>query len=389
MRILCTSDWHLDASTAGLPREHDLEGALLWVADLAVELQVDLVLFMGDLSDPDPNRAPRAAAMAIDFAVKLSKQGIASRWLVGNHDVIDDGSCTSTLQPLAALGDPLVKLWSTPQVETIDGVSFLVLPYTPRAQHYDATDVLQRMVRQVEGFPVVCGHLTVPAAAMGGESVELAKGRSMLFPQLPAGFRALCLNGHYHRLQQVGSDLVTIPGSLERLTFSETDNEPGVLFFDLKGSRLKFLREPVAGCDPLQMLPGLKAKGWAIRRPEQHVRRLLDVRPDSPQWESGVVTPDMMQAIVRLHPPAGATDDVIARLHQGVSEVAATVKLLPAPKARHVPAQVAQGATAQPTARGVIESVLADWHDRPIGGEAIDDVMVRALTMAICEEAGL
>lgn len=389
MRILCTSDWHLDASTAGLPREHDLQEALLWVERLAVELQVDLVLFLGDLSDPDPNRAPRAAAAAVQFAVKLSKQGIGSLWIPGNHDVIDDGSCTSTLQPLAGLGDSLVKLWSTPQVETIGGVSFIALPHTPRAQHYEATDTLQRLLRQVEGFPVVCGHLTVPEAAMGGESVEMAKGRKMVFPQLPAGFRALCLNGHYHRMQQVGPALVTIPGALERLTFSEIDNAPGVLLFDVGGGRPKFPRELADNCEPLQMLPGLKAKGWAIRRPAENVRRLVDVGPDSPLWESGVVTPDLMRSIVRLHPPAGATDDVIARLHQGVSEVAATVKLLPAPKARHVPAQVAQGAATQPTARAVIEAVLEDWGNSEMIDDTLQPERVRALTMTICEEVGL
>jgi DNA repair exonuclease SbcCD nuclease subunit len=129
VKILATSDWHLDATTAGFDRFDDVSEAIEEAISVAVAERVDLFVFLGDLCDPDANRAPRCVAKAIDVAQRLRNKMIPSRWLVGNLDVIEDGSGTSTLAPLAAAasavgsvnGPEWVRVVSSPGVEEIGG----------------------------------------------------------------------------------------------------------------------------------------------------------------------------------------------------------------------------------------------------------------------------
>lgn len=253
MKILCTSDWHRDAFTAGLARAADVERSARATVELARRERCDGYVFLGDLADPGP-RALAASALAIELASELARAGVWSRWLVGNHDVVEDGSGSSTLSPLASAcwrirdeagwkRDPC-RVWSEACAEYVGDpeVLFLALPHSPRSRSYSPVEAVKELAR---GWSFECehrivlifGHLTVPGIEPGSETREMPRGREVRYPVEAIrerwGDRAVMLNGHYHRAYRRAESPVAVPGSLERLTRGEARNEPGCLILEV------------------------------------------------------------------------------------------------------------------------------------------------------------
>lgn len=241
MKILVTSDWHTDAMTAGVDRGPDLEEAVAETIDAAIEAKVDLYLFLGDLCDPDGVRSHRAAAVGVRAAARLQRVGVVSRWVVGNHDVIEDGSGTNTLAGVDAVGwfdggvavydAPCTELFNNPNSD--DRVMMVALPFTPRSHAYDPVAFLEE-VESHNGPVIVAGHLNIEGIGPGSETIDMPRGRDVFFPLAAVKKRfpkALMLNGHYHTRQTFNG--IVIPGSLERLTFGEEKNEPGYLIVEV------------------------------------------------------------------------------------------------------------------------------------------------------------
>jgi len=233
MKILVTSDWHGDATTAGVERYEDVEAAALEVLDAAINDAglVDAFFFLGDLTDPDPPRCWRAAELAIRIAKELHTAGIPSVWLTGNHDVLEDGNGSHTLQPLKATGFGWVV--DGPGVSSvIPGIKFLALPFVARSNNYDPIEVVKRSAG--ESVQLVVGHLNVEGIEPGSESSEFARGRDVFLPlaQIKQAWpNAVVCNGHYHRPQEYHG--VHVPGSLVRLTRAEANNTPGYLMIEV------------------------------------------------------------------------------------------------------------------------------------------------------------
>ncbi len=247
MKLLIFSDAHTDASTAGYSREEDIATALGEVVRAAAKEQVDLVLFLGDLCDPDGARSHRAAALGVLTACTLWFQhGIRSRWLVGNHDVIEDGSGSNTLAGIAAVehatkGTEIwgsIGVYSEPQHERILGVDLVALPFTPRSHAYDPVEFVEHHNLGEIGANgrrvLVIAHLNIEGIAPGSETIDMPRGRTVFLPVKEIRKRwpnALVISGHYHQRQVF--DGVVVVGSLERLTFGEERNAPGWLIVDI------------------------------------------------------------------------------------------------------------------------------------------------------------
>lgn len=248
MRMLVTSDWHLDWTTAGMRRLGDLEAAVDETVRYAIEQHIDVYAFLGDLMNPDSGaRVFGCIELAARTAMRLSYAGIESHWLAGNHDVIEDGSGRTTLAPLKALqlrewrcdghGHAQIKVHEDPTMVMLGNcqVRLATLPYAPLARAYDPAVFIASL--PASDIPlIVAAHMTdIPGIVPGSETRDMPRGRGMPFPfesvAKDATPHKVLLNGHFHE-QQVFRD-VHIPGALERLTFGEQHHRPGWLVVEV------------------------------------------------------------------------------------------------------------------------------------------------------------
>jgi len=237
VRLMISSDWHLDATTAGVERRDDLEAAVAELALAVDERSIEAFLFLGDLTNPDNPRAWRAIEVAIRFALGLERRGIDQAWLTGNHDVVEDGRCSSTLLPLRGAG---IRVIDSPGEQVFAGHSLVAFPFTPSSHTYDPAEVVARASGgRMAGRTIVASHLCVEGIEPGSEVAEFARGREVFLPvdaiarDLPG---SLLLNGHYHARQtyrRSGIE-VHVPGSIARLTRGERDNSPGYLIAEVE-----------------------------------------------------------------------------------------------------------------------------------------------------------
>jgi DNA repair exonuclease SbcCD nuclease subunit len=256
MKIIFSSDYHLDHVTQGIPRFDELRRAVHEVVDVAIEQEVDAFVFGGDLCDPDSGACVfRAVRVALEAAMRLNESKIPNYWLVGNHDVIEDGSGDTTLDPLMALDEegletrvlreprllPVFTEAKLGDLTTTQNFQFLALPFTPTNRNYNADSTVRELLKQSAGVKlVVLSHLSMPGVQPGEETTEMPRGRDIEFPiQAFADSNAnvaVVLQGHYHRAQKIeipGVGPCVIPGSLARLTFSEEGNQIGYALVNL------------------------------------------------------------------------------------------------------------------------------------------------------------
>lgn len=242
--LVVTSDWHIDARTAGVRRHADLEMAVTDVQQAAISLKEEGhdvgFLFLGDLCDPDSRGltflSQRVAAQA---AKNLHSFGIQSFWLVGNHDITQDALCTSTLSFMDGCAG--ATLIDEPGKHTITfrkgfSLDFLALPFTCTEATYDPAKVASEALCAHPDIRMVIGHLTIPGIQPGEETTDMPRGRDIMFPVEETKDVPLRLNGHYHHQQlfkpSAGGD-IAIPGALAQLTFGESDSQPGYLIVEV------------------------------------------------------------------------------------------------------------------------------------------------------------
>ncbi len=240
-RIVTTSDWHGDWSTDGVPRLEHIADAAMASAQYAIDNKADAYLFLGDLMDPDCGQvAFHVLRFAIDVAMTLHEAGIPSLWLPGNHDVIEDGTGATTLDPLTGLARVTggrVKVLDACCPVDLAGVEVWAFPFTASCRAYDPPARARAMAAMDDGKkPIIAaGHLMLDGIHPGSETTDMPRGRDVKLPleQLRSGKvkPAVILNGHYH--QQQCHDGVWIPGSLERLVHGEEKNVPGWLMVEV------------------------------------------------------------------------------------------------------------------------------------------------------------
>jgi DNA repair exonuclease SbcCD nuclease subunit len=246
-KVVVASDVHLDHLTAGYDRFEDLKKSFDFIVDHACTIKADLFLFCGDLCDPDNTRCHRSIAAAVEAALLLAKNGVPSRWLTGNHDVVESGGGDHTLMALKALASfvPLttnntmnnprmIDVYDQPDYETLvhrsgsGTVAFIGLPFTAASHGYDVRGALNVFTGVTgDDYLIVAGHLHIPGLIPGSETKDMPRGREVVLPTVREISEILkhpldklvVINGHFHTPQV--HDGIIIPGSLDRLTFGE------------------------------------------------------------------------------------------------------------------------------------------------------------------------
>lgn len=238
--IVFSSDWHADVYTQGVDRFPEVEAGVLASVDYAVRSKADAYIFCGDLADPHNPRSHRASALAHKAADILRGDEIPSYWLVGNHDVVEDGTGANVLMSLSEANHRTI---GSPQWFRLKDshLPIVALPFTPTSHSYDPVVFIERAVLTMEeegvdqnGRILVIGHLNLKGITAGSETTDMPRGRDVYWPldEIKAAWpNATIVAGHYHERQVFQG--VQVIGSLARLTYGEGVNEVGYMELEI------------------------------------------------------------------------------------------------------------------------------------------------------------
>jgi exonuclease SbcD len=265
LTILHFADAHIDMANygrhdpeSGLPmRVTDFLKSLDTIVDTAIKEKVDLVLFAGD-AYKDRNPAPTFQREWGRRIIRLSKAGIPTILLVGNHDLSPALGRAHAIEEFNTLEVPYVHVINKPALlkpEDIDGlpVQILALPWISRSgliahlglqagaaqkvgRVYEEletrlTELVQGWFEQIDpDLPVVfTAHASIQGAKYGSERTVML-GSDMVLPgslvrDPRLDYVAL---GHIHKPQNLNENAhppVIYPGSIERVDFGEVADD--------------------------------------------------------------------------------------------------------------------------------------------------------------------
>ncbi len=262
LTILHFADAHIDMANygrhdpaSGLPmRVLDFLKSLDTIIDTAIQEKVDLVIFAGD-AYKDRNPAPTFQREWGKRVMKLSRAGIPTLLLVGNHDTSPALGRAPTLDPFSTLEVPHVmvldmpiflgpnELWGLPlQVIAIPWISRsgliaaqdlagAELEKVDQAIEERLTVIVNEMLEEADpSLPVVLtAHASVQGAVYGGERTVMLGGDLVLPGSLVRDPRLdYTALGHIHKGQNLNENShppVIYPGSIERVDFGEAADD--------------------------------------------------------------------------------------------------------------------------------------------------------------------
>ncbi|NUM48310.1 MAG: exonuclease SbcCD subunit D [Anaerolineales bacterium] len=258
LKLLHFADAHIDMANygrhdplTGLPvRVMDFLKSLDTIVDAAISEKVDLVLFAGD-AYKDRSPAPTFQREWGRRIMRLSRAGIPTLLLVGNHDLSPALGRAHALETFSTLEVPNVRVLDKPQfLRPADlwglPLQILALPWVSRSGMMAAqdlqTDAPAEVYTQLEeklgslvslwlekadpALPtVLTAHASVQGAKFGGERNVLLGADLVLSGSLVRDPRLdYVALGHIHKPQDLNEGAqppVIYPGSIERVDFGE------------------------------------------------------------------------------------------------------------------------------------------------------------------------
>jgi exonuclease SbcD len=262
LKILHFADAHIDMANygrhdpqTGLPmRVMDFLKSLDEIIDTAIQENIDLVLFAGD-AYKDRNPAPTFQREWGKRIMRLSRAGIPTLLLVGNHDLSPALNRAHALDAFETLAVPDVHVLDQPvfltPAELNDlPVQVIAIPWITRSAFIarlemstiDPGQVIEQMEERLTqvvqdwlteadpGLPVILlAHATVQGARYGGERTIMLGGDLVLPGSLVKDPRLdYVALGHIHKPQDLNEGShppVIYPGSIERVDFGEAGED--------------------------------------------------------------------------------------------------------------------------------------------------------------------
>lgn len=261
VRILHFADAHIDManfgkhdSESGLPmRVMDFLKSLDVIVQTAITEEVDLVIFAGD-TYKDRSPAPTFQREWGKRIMQLSRAGILTLLLTGNHDISPATGRAHAIQEFDTLDVPHVKVLHKPQFLTSADledlpVQVLALPWVSRSGllaslALDGTEpdkvyesLSARLGDLVNNWlddadpelpTILTAHASVEGAIYGNERMVMLGKDLVLPPALVKDqrFDYVAL-GHIHKPQNLNEGShppVIYPGSIERVDFGEAQD---------------------------------------------------------------------------------------------------------------------------------------------------------------------
>ncbi|MGD1856699.1 MAG: exonuclease subunit SbcD [Leptolyngbyaceae cyanobacterium] len=257
------SHGYVNPETGLNTRLEDFISTLTRCIDRALSESVDLVLFGGD-AFPDATPPPVVQQAFAHQFQRLVEAQIPTVLLVGNHDQHSQGMGGASLSIYRTLGVPGVIVGdslTTHRVETQAGpIQVITLPWLNHSTLFTRPEteglslsavnelMLDRLRAALEGevrqldpaIPsILLAHLMTDTARYGAEKF-LAVGKGFTVPM--ALLARPCFDyvalGHVHKHQILCADPpVVYPGSIERVDFSEEEEDKGFVLAEVTTDR--------------------------------------------------------------------------------------------------------------------------------------------------------
>jgi exonuclease SbcD len=281
IKILHFADAHIDMANygrhdpeTGLPqRVMDFLQSLDEIVQTAISEKVDLVIFAGD-AYKDRSPAPTFQREWGKRIMQLSRAGILTLLLTGNHDISPSTGRAHAIQEFETLDVEHVQVLDSPQFlgpTALEGlpVQVVALPWVSRSglmaklelggtdpsKVYEAmgervSDLVENWLSNADpNLPIILtAHASVEGAKYGSERMVML-GKDLVLP--PALVKDSRLDyvalGHIHKPQNLnegGHPPVIYPASIERVDFGEATDKKYFILADVgKGKTIVTWRE--------------------------------------------------------------------------------------------------------------------------------------------------
>jgi len=318
--ILHFADAHIDMANygrhdpnSGLPmRVIDFLKSLDTIIETAIDERVDLVLFAGD-AYKDRNPAPTFQREWGRRLMRLSRAGIPTLLLVGNHDLSPALGRAHALETFDTLEVPHMRVLDKPAFlgpPDLEGIPLqvLALPWISRsglmatlglaavdpAKVYEELEI--RLTELVQGWleeadaslPILLtAHASVQGAVYGGERTVMLGGDLVLSGSLVRDPRLdYVALGHIHKPQNLNPNAhppVIYPGSIERVDFGEAGDDKYFVIAHIERGHTEVEWRELAGIRPfVDRTLRLESKG-------DIASQLLEALPPPARLEGAIV----------------------------------------------------------------------------------------------------
>jgi len=326
IKLLHFADAHIDMANfgrhdpeTGLPvRVIDFLKSLDTIVDTAISEKVDLVLFAGD-AYKDRNPAPTFQREWGRRIMRLSRAGIPTLLLVGNHDLSPALGRAHALETFDTLEVPNVRVidrpvFLTPQDLNLP-VQVLALPWISRSglmaqldmHGNDPSQIYQeledRLTELVNSWleavdpelPVILtAHASVQGAKYGGERTVMLGGDLVLPGSMVRDPRLdYVALGHIHKPQNLNANKdaplgydhppVIYPGSIERVDFGEARDDKFFVIANIERGQTEIEWRKLENIRPFVDV------FVRLEEPEQITERLLKAMPPAAELEGAIV----------------------------------------------------------------------------------------------------
>ena len=320
LNILHFADAHIDMANygrhdaaSGLPlRVLDFIKSLDTIVETAIKEKVDLVLFAGD-AYKDRNPAPTFQREWGRRIMRISRAGIPTLLLVGNHDTSPALGRAHTLDPFNTLEVPNVLVLDRPAFLRPDDlwglpVQVIALPWISRSgliasqelagvqrEKVDQaiedrlTTIVNNMLAEADpSLPIVLtAHASVQGAVYGEERTVMLGGDLVLPGSLVKDPRIdYVALGHIHKSQDLNENAhppVIYPGSIERVDFGEAADDKFFVIAHVEHGHTQVEWRKLKGIRPFI------DRSLRLKNPEEVTAQLLKSLPPVSKLEGAIV----------------------------------------------------------------------------------------------------
>ena len=282
MKILHTSDLHIDKYIGTYDLKEDTEYVLNQVVETAIRERVEVVLISGDVFDR-PNPSEEAIKMYVSFLKELLDKNIKVIAISGNHD---SGIRLSAYKDILGKGYFVEGEFNSPmrKVSLSDEygpVNFYMLPFfTPfivksnlklekGLENYDLAmdEIIKRENIDTSQRNIILAHQFVAGFKFSGSEEDFSysngdeknvAGVGIISLDKFQNFDYVAL-GHIHKPQKISRETIRYSGSLLKYKTSEIDGpDKSVVIIDLKEKgNIEVKLDPIKPLHPFVKIEGL------------------------------------------------------------------------------------------------------------------------------------